>query len=49
VMTIRRVGCVIVIAALAAALATGCEWRGLNTFALPGTEGNRPGSFTVQA
>jgi phospholipid/cholesterol/gamma-HCH transport system substrate-binding protein len=48
-MTIRRVGCVIVIAALAAALATGCEWRGLNTFALPGTEGNGPGSFTVQA
>jgi len=27
----------------------GCEWRGLNSFALPGTEGREPGSYTVSA
>jgi phospholipid/cholesterol/gamma-HCH transport system substrate-binding protein len=30
-------------------LAAGCGWRGLNTFALPGTQGGGPGSFTIQA
>ncbi|WP_280513799.1 MCE family protein [Mycolicibacterium chlorophenolicum] len=34
---------------LVALVATGCEWRGLNTFALPGTQGRGPDSFTVQA
>ncbi|MDT7762713.1 MAG: phospholipid/cholesterol/gamma-HCH transport system substrate-binding protein [Mycobacterium sp.] len=48
-MTIRRLTGIVFIAALAAMLATGCEWRGLNTFALPGTQGKGPGSFTVQA
>jgi phospholipid/cholesterol/gamma-HCH transport system substrate-binding protein len=48
-MTIRRLGGIVFIATLAAMLATGCEWRGLNTFALPGTQGNGPGSFTIQA
>jgi phospholipid/cholesterol/gamma-HCH transport system substrate-binding protein len=49
VIRIRRLAGAVFIAALAAVLATGCEWRGLNTFALPGTQGSGPGSFTVQA
>jgi len=28
---------------------TGCEWRGLNSLALPGTAGNGPGAYTVNA
>lgn len=28
---------------------SGCGWRGLNSLPLPGTEGNGPGSFEVQA
>jgi len=28
---------------------SGCGWRGLNSLPLPGTEGNGPGSFVVQA
>lgn len=28
---------------------TGCEWRGLNTLKLPGTEGSGDGSYTIQA
>ena len=48
-MTIRRLAGIVFIATLAAMLATGCEWRGLNTFALPGTQGRGPGSFTIQA
>jgi phospholipid/cholesterol/gamma-HCH transport system substrate-binding protein len=27
----------------------GCEWRGLNSLTLPGTEGNGDGSYTIQA
>jgi phospholipid/cholesterol/gamma-HCH transport system substrate-binding protein len=27
----------------------GCEWRGLNSLSLPGTEGGGDGSYTVQA
>jgi phospholipid/cholesterol/gamma-HCH transport system substrate-binding protein len=48
-MTIRRLVGIAFIAAMAAMLATGCGWRGLNSFALPGTQGKGPGSFTVQA
>jgi phospholipid/cholesterol/gamma-HCH transport system substrate-binding protein len=48
-MTIRRLAGIVFIATLAAMLATGCEWHGLNTFALPGTQGKGPGSFTIQA
>jgi phospholipid/cholesterol/gamma-HCH transport system substrate-binding protein len=48
-MTIRRLAGIVVIATMAAMLATGCEWHGLNTFALPGTQGRGPGSFTIQA
>jgi phospholipid/cholesterol/gamma-HCH transport system substrate-binding protein len=35
-----------------AACSSGCgltKWQGLNSLSLPGTEGNGPGSFTVQA
>jgi phospholipid/cholesterol/gamma-HCH transport system substrate-binding protein len=28
---------------------TGCEWRGLNSLSLPGTEGNTKGAYTIQA
>ncbi len=28
---------------------TGCEWRGLNSLPMPGTQGNGPGSFVVVA
>jgi phospholipid/cholesterol/gamma-HCH transport system substrate-binding protein len=48
-MTIRRFTSIAFLALLAALLATGCGWRGLNTFALPGTQGGGPGSFTIQA
>jgi phospholipid/cholesterol/gamma-HCH transport system substrate-binding protein len=38
------------IAAIAAvAGASGCGWRGLNSLPLPGTEGNGPGSYLIQA
>lgn len=30
-------------------MASGCAWRGLNSLPLPGTEGDEPGSFVVQA
>lgn len=38
-------------ALLVACLATipGCQWRGLNSLSLPGTEGNGDGSYTIQA
>jgi phospholipid/cholesterol/gamma-HCH transport system substrate-binding protein len=48
-MGIRRPIIIIMVALLAATLTSGCEWHGLNTFALPGTEGKGPGSFTIQA
>jgi len=28
---------------------TGCGWKGLNSFTLPGTSGNGPGAYTIQA
>ncbi|MBI3213828.1 MAG: MCE family protein [Mycobacterium sp.] len=28
---------------------TGCQWHGLNSLPMPGTEGGGPGSYTVQA
>ncbi|WP_102143334.1 virulence factor Mce family protein [Mycobacterium hubeiense] len=34
---------------LAAALPTGCGWRGVNSLPLPGTEGGGPGSYVVAA
>ncbi|MEZ0365967.1 virulence factor Mce family protein [Mycobacterium sp. pUA109] len=38
---------VLIVAGLSAL--TGCEWRGLNSLSLPGTEGSGHGSYTVQA
>lgn len=35
--------------AITAAVVTGCGWRGLNSLPLPGTQGNGPGSYQVQA
>lgn len=45
--TLRR----IVLAALLvlAAAVPACEWRGLNSVSMPGTQGHGPGSFMVQA
>jgi phospholipid/cholesterol/gamma-HCH transport system substrate-binding protein len=45
----RRAVVIVMVALLACVLASGCGWRGLNTFALPGTKGKGPGSFTIQA
>ena len=45
-----RAALVIVVAAIAVSAAAGCaDWRGLNSLSLPGTEGDGPGSFAVQA
>ncbi|WP_156748069.1 virulence factor Mce family protein [Mycobacterium sp. E3198] len=35
--------------AMAVAGASGCGWRGLNSLPLPGTQGNGPGSYAIQA
>ncbi|WP_428343348.1 virulence factor Mce family protein [Mycobacterium sp.] len=40
-------GCLIL--AVAAAVLSGCGWRGVNSLPLPGTEGRGPGSYQVQA
>lgn len=34
---------------LAMAGVSGCGWRGMNSLPLPGTQGNGPGSFVIQA
>jgi phospholipid/cholesterol/gamma-HCH transport system substrate-binding protein len=34
---------------VAVAGVSGCGWRGLNSLPLPGTQGNGPGSFVIQA
>ena len=44
-----RAGTALATMALVGTLVTGCQWRGLNSLALPGTAGNGPGSITVQA
>ncbi len=38
-----------VAASLLIPLASGCEWHGLNSLPLPGTQGRGPDSFTIQA
>ncbi|MGK2870328.1 MAG: MCE family protein [Mycobacterium sp.] len=43
--SVRAAGVLLVVAAAA----TGCQWKGLNSVALPGVEGVGPGSYTVQA
>lgn len=37
------------VSTLLVAAASGCQWRGLNSLALPGTEGNGEGAYTIQA
>ena len=43
----RAVAALLCLGCLAAL--TGCGWRGLNSFALPGTAGHGPGAYTIQA
>ena len=43
----RALAVAVVVACLSAV--PGCEWRGLNSLSLPGTEGNGDGSYTIQA
>ncbi|MBB3606020.1 phospholipid/cholesterol/gamma-HCH transport system substrate-binding protein [Mycolicibacterium sp. BK556] len=48
----RRAFTVAVVLALTAVASSGCglqNWQGLNSLSLPGTEGNGPGSFTIEA
>lgn len=44
-----RTTSVTLVAALTLVVLSGCQWRGLNSFALPGTQGTGPGAFTIQA
>lgn len=46
---VRRARRIAVIAVTAATVLTGCEWRGLNSLPMPGTEGGGPDSYVVQA
>ncbi|VEG52605.1 virulence factor Mce family protein [Mycolicibacterium aurum] len=39
----------IAITVVALSLLTGCGWKGLNSLPLPGTQGDGPGSFTIEA
>ncbi|MFL6081608.1 MAG: MCE family protein [Mycobacterium sp.] len=43
----RRTLAALIVACLSAI--PGCEWRGLNSLSLPGTEGAGDGSYTIQA
>ena len=45
---VRRIAAAAVIVACLSAI-PGCEWRGLNSLSLPGTEGTGDGSYTIQA
>ena len=45
----RWVAVTTTLASAVAALVSGCQWNGLNSLPLPGTEGGGPGSYVVQA
>ncbi|KKF03574.1 virulence factor Mce family protein [Mycolicibacterium obuense] len=45
----RRIVRTMGIAVLAVLVSAGCGWRGLNSLPMPGTEGDGPGAFTIQA
>ncbi|HXL63047.1 MAG TPA: MCE family protein, partial [Mycobacterium sp.] len=47
--TSRRIPVAVVACVLIVLMVAGCGWRGLNSLALPGTEGGGPGAFTIQA
>ncbi|WP_236984542.1 MULTISPECIES: virulence factor Mce family protein [Mycobacterium] len=38
-----------ILSVAAIAMTSGCGWRGVNSLPLPGTEGNGPGAYDVQA
>lgn len=44
----RLLAIAVAVASLASPL-TACQWRGLNSFVLPGTAGQSPGSYTIHA
>ena len=44
----RRAAASLVMIAVVASI-SGCGWRGLNSLPLPGTQGNGPGSFVIEA
>ncbi|MFC9789376.1 MCE family protein [Rhodococcus sp. NPDC127528] len=46
--SIRRRGAVVAVAVGLTLTLTGCEWNGLNSIPLPGTQGNQDGSYTVE-
>lgn len=48
-MSMRRCLQSLIVVVSTAALLAGCGWRGVNSLTLPGTEGNGPGAYTVQA
>ncbi|OKH63834.1 mammalian cell entry protein [Mycobacterium sp. SWH-M1] len=45
----RRIVRTMGIAVLTVLVSAGCGWRGLNSLPMPGTEGDGPGAFTIQA
>jgi phospholipid/cholesterol/gamma-HCH transport system substrate-binding protein len=45
----RQLTANVIVVVLAFTVLSGCGWRGLNTLPLPGTQGNGPGAFTIQA
>jgi phospholipid/cholesterol/gamma-HCH transport system substrate-binding protein len=45
----RRCAGLCLLLVLAAAVPTGCGWRGVNSLPLPGTNGAGPGSYEIQA
>lgn len=46
---VRRIRRIAVLAVTAATVLTGCDWRGLNSLPMPGTEGGGADSYVVQA
>jgi phospholipid/cholesterol/gamma-HCH transport system substrate-binding protein len=47
-ITLRRLAIGLAMVVVAVGL-SGCQWRGLNSLPMPGTEGGGPGAFEVQA
>lgn len=45
----KRCAAIILVVLMAAGMSSGCGWKGVNSLPLPGTEGDGPGSFVVQA
>ena len=48
-MNRRPHAALVAITVVALSLLTGCGWKGLNSLPLPGTQGDGPGSFTIEA